>query len=55
MKIWTIAAQKGGVGKTSTTIDLAGALLRDGARVPLVDLEPHESPTSYCGLDPDRT
>ncbi len=55
MRIWTIAAQKGGVGKTTTTINLAGALLREGARVLLVDLDPHGSLTSYCGLDPDRT
>lgn len=54
MKIWTIAAQKGGVGKTTTTINLAGALLREGARVLLVDLDPHGSLTSYCGLNPDH-
>jgi chromosome partitioning protein len=54
MKIWTIAAQKGGVGKTTTTISLAGALLREGARVLLVDLDPHGSLTTYCGLDPDQ-
>jgi chromosome partitioning protein len=53
MKIWTIAAQKGGVGKTTTTMNLAGTLLREGARVLLVDLDPHGSLTSYCGLDPD--
>jgi len=54
LRIWTIAAQKGGVGKTTTTINLAGALLREGARVLLVDLDPHGSLTSYCGLDPDH-
>ena len=54
MKIWTIAAQKGGVGKTTTTISLAGALLREGARVLLVDLDPHGSLTTYCGFDPDQ-
>ncbi len=53
MKIWTVAAQKGGVGKTTTTINLAGALLREGARVLLVDLDPHGSLSSYCGFDPD--
>ena len=53
MKIWTIAAQKGGVGKTTTTISLAGCLLREGARVLLVDLDPHGSLTTYCGFDPD--
>ena len=54
MKIWTIAAQKGGVGKTTTTISLAGALLRERARVLLVDLDPHGSLTQYCGFDPDQ-
>ncbi len=54
MKTWTIAAQKGGVGKTTTTISLAGSLLREGARVLLVDLDPHGSLTMYCGLDPDQ-
>jgi len=53
MKIWTIAAQKGGVGKTTTTINLAGALLREGARVLLVDLDPHGSLSNHCGFDPD--
>lgn len=53
MRIWTVAAQKGGVGKTTTTMNLAGALLREGARVLLVDLDPHGSLTAYCGLDPD--
>ena len=53
MRIWTVAAQKGGVGKTTTTMNLAGALLREGARVLLVDLDPHGSLTSYCGFDPD--
>ena len=55
MRIWTIAALKGGVGKTTTTINLAGALLREGARVLLVDLDPRGVLTDYCGLDPDRT
>lgn len=52
MKIWAIANQKGGVGKTTTTITLASILARRGARVLVVDLDPHGSLTSYLGQDP---
>lgn len=53
MKIWTIANQKGGVGKTTSTVSLAGLLLERGFRVLLIDLDPHGSMTSYFGYDPD--
>ncbi len=53
MKIWTVAAQKGGVGKTTTVVSIAGSLVQDGARVLVVDLDPHGSLTSYFRLDPD--
>jgi chromosome partitioning protein len=53
MKTWAVAAQKGGVGKTTTTVSLAGALLAQGARVLVVDLDPHSSLTTYFGFDPD--
>ena len=52
MKIWTIANQKGGVGKTTTTITIASILARRGGRVLVVDLDPHGSLTSYLGHDP---
>jgi len=53
MKIWTVMAQKGGVGKTTTVVNLAGALTAQGARVLAIDLDPHGSLTSYFGFDPE--
>lgn len=54
MRIWSIANQKGGVGKTTTVVSLAGLLAERGARVLLVDLDPHGSLTGYFGHDPDQ-
>ena len=53
MKIWAVANQKGGVGKTTTAISLAGWLSLKNRRTLVVDLDPHGSMTSYFGLDPD--
>lgn len=53
MKVWAVANQKGGVGKTTTTVALAGLLADAGRRVLVVDLDPHGSLTSYFGHDPD--
>ena len=53
MKIWAVANQKGGVGKTTTAVTLAGLLAERGRRTLLVDMDPHGSLTSYFGLDPD--
>ncbi len=53
MKVWAIANQKGGVGKTTTTVTLAGLLAAKGHEVLLLDLDPHGSLTSYFGYDPD--
>jgi chromosome partitioning protein len=52
--IWSVANQKGGVGKTTTVVALAGLLVDRGARVLLCDLDPHGSLTSYFGHDPER-
>ena len=53
MKIWAVANQKGGVGKTTTAVSLAGLLHAQGKRVLLVDMDPQGSMTSYFGFDPD--
>jgi len=53
MKIWAVANQKGGVGKTTTAVNLGGALSLAGYRALLLDMDPHGSLTSYFGLDPD--
>ena len=53
MKIWAVANQKGGVGKTTTAVSLAGHLVSRGSRVLLVDMDPQGSMTSYFGYDPD--
>ena len=53
MRIWSIANQKGGVGKTTSVVSLAGLLAEQGQRVLVVDLDPHGSLTSYFKQDPD--
>jgi chromosome partitioning protein len=51
--IVSVANQKGGVGKTTTTLALGSALADRGQRVLLVDLDPQASLTSAAGLEPD--
>jgi len=46
------AMQKGGVGKTTTTLALGSELARSGARVLLVDLDPQSNLTQGLGIDP---
>lgn len=53
MQVWTVANQKGGVGKTTTSVALAGLVAQRGQRVLLVDLDPHGSLTVWFRLNPD--
>ncbi len=53
MRVIAVANQKGGVGKTTTSVALGGILASSGHRVLLLDLDPHGSLSSYFRQDPD--
>jgi chromosome partitioning protein len=54
MRVIAIVNQKGGCGKTTTTVNLAAALAADGARVLVIDLDPQAHATLALGIDPEK-
>jgi len=54
VRVFAVANQKGGVGKTTSTVNLAAPLAIAGRPVLILDLDPHGSLSSYFGFNPDN-
>jgi chromosome partitioning protein len=52
VRVVALMNQKGGVGKTTTTVNLGAALAEAGQRVLIIDLDPQAHATLHLGVDP---